>query len=53
MNTYVPALLLVGSGGWFYYTSRHPDHANPRAARVTAAGLVLLGVGALVWTLVR
>ncbi len=51
MNDVLPSLVLLAAGGWFLYTARHPEHANPKAARAMGVALLVVGAGALIYSL--
>lgn len=52
MNDILPSLFLMAAGGCFWLTATRPDHANPRAAKVIGSALIVLGVGALIYSLI-
>lgn len=52
MKDIAPALFLIGAGGYFYWTASRPDHANPKAARFIGIALAVVGLGALIYSLI-
>ncbi len=53
MTDILPSLFLIGAGGYFYWTATQPDHANPKAAKAIGIGLAALGVGALIYSIIK
>lgn len=52
MNDILPSLFLMACGGYFWWTARSPEHAQPKMARAVAAVFLVVGVGALIYSLV-
>jgi hypothetical protein len=46
-----PSLFLMAAGLYLFWTTRNPEHANPRFARFIGGGLFMFGTAALAWSL--
>lgn len=53
MNDILPSLFLMACGGYFWWTARNPDHAQPKLARAVAVVFLVMGFGALIFSLVK
>lgn len=53
MNDVLPSLFLLAAGGYFYWTSRQPEHANPGFARATGYAMMAVGLIAVFYSILK